>query len=198
MAYNEKLLNDRIKALDDNQKLLDMLLELEGVLDRLDLYAYKNWINGEVVGGPDIGRHFISVDLLYMGDSMPDPAGAKRLLKLGIPVKFEKDCLTYAKKPKTIDEIDNFVDTQGRGSYGGRTSVTAVKNQKQTSNVWIVTIQMPRKYLDENSEDFIEVAEDDFVKNHNDLAIQQAQQSMDPTQNVDPVDVDNTSKEGQL
>ncbi len=56
MAYTEKLLNDQIKALDGNQKLLDMLLEVEGVFDRLDLYAYKNWIDGEIVSGPNIGR----------------------------------------------------------------------------------------------------------------------------------------------
>ncbi len=192
MAYTEKLLNDQIKALDGNQKLLDMLLEVEGVFDRLDLYAYKNWIDGEIVSGPSIGRHFISIDLMYMGDSMPDPAGAKRLLNLGIPVKFEKDSVTYAKKPKTTDEINDFVDNQGRGSLG-RTGVKAIKNQKQTDDVWIVTIQMPRKYLDDNSQDFIEVSEDDFVKNTNDFAAQQAQQSMDPTQNVDLVDFDDTA-----
>ena len=192
MAYTEKLLNDQIKALDGNQKLLDMLLEVEGVFDRLDLYAYKNWIDGEIVSGPNIGRHFISIDLMYMGDSMPDPAGAKRLLNLGIPVKFEKDSVTYAKKPKTTDEINDFVNNQGRGSLG-RTGVKAIKNQKQTDDVWIVTIQMPRKYLDDNSQDFIEVSEDDFVKNTNDFATQQAQQSMDPTQNVDLVDFDDTA-----
>ena len=84
------------------------------------------------------------------------------------------------------------MNNQGRGSLG-RTGVKAIKNQKQTDDVWIVTIQMPRKYLDDNSQDFIEVSEDDFVKNTNDFATQQAQQSMDPTQNVDLVDFDDTA-----
>jgi hypothetical protein len=54
-----KIINDNIKKISDTNTLLDMLLEFEGVLDNLELYAYKNWNKGEVVSGPKLGRFFI-------------------------------------------------------------------------------------------------------------------------------------------
>ena len=193
MSYTEKILNDQIRKLDENQTLLDMLLELEGVLDRLDLYAYKNWISGELVNGPDISRHFLAIDLMYPHDQMPDPEGAKRLLKRGIPVKFSKDTLTYPVKPETTKGIVDHVNQKSRGAYG-RQTVKAIKNESKTDDVWIVTIQMPRKYLDTNTSDFVEIADDDFFDSdiQNDVAVQQAQASKDPTQGIDPVNVDDT------
>ena len=47
-----KIINDNIKKISDTNTLLDMLLEFEGVLDNIELYAYKNWSKGEVVAGP--------------------------------------------------------------------------------------------------------------------------------------------------
>ena len=60
-----KIINDNIKKISDTNTLLDMLLEFEGVLDNIELYAYKNWSKGEVVAGPKLGRYFIEVALMY-------------------------------------------------------------------------------------------------------------------------------------
>jgi len=194
MPYTEQQLNNQIKMLDDDQSLLDMLLEFEGVLDSLNLYAYRNWDQGEVIEGPMVSRHFISVDLLYWAECMPDPEGAKRLLKRGIPVKFTRDNIKCkVPEPKTTAGINQQVDRHGHGAYGTQ-GVVAIKNQFENRDCWIVTIQMPRKYLDSNVQDFIEIGEDEFVDgdSFNDAAVQSAQQSMDPTAGVDPVNTDDT------
>ena len=50
-----------------------MLLEFEGVPDNIQLYAHKNWDKGEVVAGPNLGRYFIEVALMYEEKDMSDP-----------------------------------------------------------------------------------------------------------------------------
>ena len=60
----------------DKKRLIDELTEkFEGVLDSLDLYAFKNWDKGEVLEGPNVSRHFIEVTLMYPHKQMPDPDG---------------------------------------------------------------------------------------------------------------------------
>ena len=59
------IINDNVKKISETNTLLDMLLEFEGVLDNIELYAYKNWDKGEVVAGPNLGRYFIEVALMY-------------------------------------------------------------------------------------------------------------------------------------
>ena len=61
MTIQVKVLNDVIKEISDTNTALDMLLEFEKTLDDMDLYAYKNWQSGEVLAGPDIGRHWVTV-----------------------------------------------------------------------------------------------------------------------------------------
>ena len=67
-----------------------MLLEFEKTLDSLDLYAFANWDEGEVLEGPTLGRHHLTVKLMYPHAKMPDPDGAKRLMA--------RDCLLNTPK----------------------------------------------------------------------------------------------------
>ena len=60
-----KILNDKIEEVSSPIKL-DMLMEFEKTLDELDLYAFKNWDQGEIFEGPEIGRHYVNVKLLYL------------------------------------------------------------------------------------------------------------------------------------
>ena len=80
MTIALKILNDQIKRISETNTLLDMLLEFEKVLDDVDLYAYKNWGQGELLEGPHVDRHFITVKLMYLNEDMPDPYGPKDYL----------------------------------------------------------------------------------------------------------------------
>tara|TARA_B100002019_G_C21273917_1_gene604032 strand:- start:2395 stop:2967 length:573 start_codon:yes stop_codon:yes gene_type:complete len=148
-----KIINDNIKKISETNTLLDMLLEFEGVLDNIELYAYKNWNKGEVVAGPNLGRYFIDVALMYEEKDMPDPEAILRLRKNDCQVKMYKDQLVRPKKIKTFDDTEIKV----RGSQPRRVA------KKDTSNVWIVEIKMPRRYVDEFSKEQVEAAEDSYV-----------------------------------
>ena len=56
---------ENINRINGNKTLLDMLLEFEKVLDDTGIYAYKNWMAGEVVEGPILERHWFNVTLMY-------------------------------------------------------------------------------------------------------------------------------------
>lgn len=78
------------KNLEQSPHLLDILIQMEDVLDSLDVYVYKNWIDGEVVHGPDVRRHWLSMSLIYPIDKKPDPRAGMRLIKHGVRVNFSK------------------------------------------------------------------------------------------------------------
>ncbi len=148
-----KIINDNIKKISETNTLLDMLLEFEGVLDNIELYAYKNWDKGEVIAGPNLGRYFIEVGLMYEEKDMPDPDAILRLRKNDCEVKMYKDQLVRPKKIMTVDDTEIKV----RGSKPRRVA------KKDTSNVWIVEIKMPRRFVDEFSKEQVEAAEDSYI-----------------------------------
>ena len=81
---------ENLNAIFDNKDLLDVLIDVEDVFDGLDLYAFKNWIDGLVVSGPHVSRYWINVKLMYLHKDMPDPTGAQRLERHGCKIKYEK------------------------------------------------------------------------------------------------------------
>ena len=72
-----------ISNVKKNRNALDVLLEVEGIFDNLHLYAYENWIKGEVIRGPIISKYWVEVYLMYPAKQMPNPDGALRLMKHG-------------------------------------------------------------------------------------------------------------------
>ncbi len=154
MTISVKMLNDSIKKISETNTLLDMLLEFEHVLDNLELYAYKNWIKGEVLEGPTLDRHWVSVKLLYRSKHMPDPDGAKRILARGGFVKYAKETLLTPRKVRTFDDITVEVTPDGRNRYKARTD---------SHPIWVVEIKLPRKYVDEFSTDAVQADEDAYV-----------------------------------
>lgn len=88
--------------IEETPHVLDILLEIESVLDSLDLYVFKNWILGEIVDGPRIKRHWVSITLKYQQNLMPDPRAGLRLLKHGIMVSFGKG--TMEELPEAPEE----------------------------------------------------------------------------------------------
>jgi hypothetical protein len=154
MTISTKMLNDSIKKISDTNSLLDMLCEFEKVIDDADVYAYKNWDKGEILEGPDLGRHFVDVKLLYKGKEMPDPEGAKRLLALECQVQYNKDTLLSPRRVKTFDDVDVDVRPDGSARYKAKTT---------SEPCWVVNIRMPRMYVDEFNADVVSVDEDNYV-----------------------------------
>jgi hypothetical protein len=135
--------------------LLDMLIEFERTLDNAELFAYKNWILGEVVEGPDIGRYFFKVTLMYPASKMPDPDGGLRLTKLGAKVTFKK---AIFKKPVRVKGPKDWINPDTK------------KAKIDKHQVWLVSIDLPIKYIKRGIEDGDDVMLKDLEKTNTDLA----------------------------
>jgi hypothetical protein len=40
---------------------LEILMQIDKFLDEFGIYAYKNWMEGEIVSGPEVERHWVTV-----------------------------------------------------------------------------------------------------------------------------------------
>lgn len=102
---------------------------MEDVLDTLDIYVFRNWLDGEVVEGPVLRRYWIDMTLLYPYNKMPDPKAALRLLKHGIRVDFQKG---------RLDINDDGMET---------TTNISDDDKDQTGMVWLVKVSVPRRLI---------------------------------------------------
>lgn len=110
---------------------LNILKDFERVLDELDLYVYENWIDGELIEGPEETRYFITCKFMWPEKKMPNPKGGVRLLDYGCRVFFELDEVAEVRKIKTPDDIRPGTK-QGKIDH---------------KPVWIVEIRMPKKLM---------------------------------------------------
>ena len=138
MATEIEQLKQTLENLVDSSSDLNILLEFEEVLDNLHMYAYKNWEYGEVIAGPEVTRYWITVTLMYPEKLMPDPDGALRLVNKGAKVYYKKDKLI---EPVKIVTSDDFGETDPK--TGKR------KAKTKETKIWLVTIEMPRDFVDE-------------------------------------------------
>jgi len=140
MARHIDDIKNRLSYINSNVNILDLLMEFERTLDSVNLYAYKNWLSGEIVEGPIIDRYWVTVKLMFPKKLMPDPLGGMRLVKLGCKVNYEED---QFKAPVSISGPQSYSD------------FTKKKAKVKLHDVWIVTIVMPKRYLDERILDTI-------------------------------------------
>jgi hypothetical protein len=134
--------NDIYKNLDNihrSPNVIDTLTEIDRVLDRMDVYAYENWIKGEIVDGPFVERHWVELTLMYPAKMMPNPDAAMRLIANGCKVKFGKDKLTTFAK---VEGPDDLVTTK----EGERIP------RLVTKTVWLVNLRMPISLIDVSEE----------------------------------------------
>lgn len=122
---------------------LNVLLDFERVLDELDLYAFKNWIKGELVEGPVISRYWISCKFMWPKAMMPDPRGAERLLPYGCKITYAKEEI---KIPVKIEDPTDFRDDGTR------------KAKLESVKIWIVEISMPQELIADIEQGSIEIA----------------------------------------
>lgn len=124
-----------IENLHNSPSVIDTLIEIDRVFDRLDIYAYENWFKGEVVEGPFVERHWVDLTLMYPRRLMPNPDAAMRLIKHGCKVKYGEDVLETFVKVKTPDDL---VQTEA--------GETIPKTEKR--KIWLVNIRIPKTLLD--------------------------------------------------
>lgn len=126
-----------LKRVSGQTTSLDMLMEFEKTLDDANLYAYQNWMSGELVEGPVINRYWFITTWMYPYKLMPDPEGSLRLIKYGCKVSYTKDTLLEPKKVRSGDDL--------QGGTAGESKQAKILRKP----VWLVTIEMPRKFVDE-------------------------------------------------
>ena len=133
---------DTLKANTSRDSALETLMDMERVMDTSNIYAYANWIEGEIVEGPHIDRYWATITLMYPRKLMPDPVGAERLITNGCKVYYAEEEFVSAAKIKTPDDV-----AQVDGADGKRPGQTRAK--KVVTPVWLVTVVIPRKHMED-------------------------------------------------
>lgn len=144
MAKNTNEILALIKRVSGQETSLNMLMEFERTLDATNLYAYRNWMNGELVEGPVIDRYWFTTTWMYPYKMMPDPRGGLRLLKYGCKISYREETL---KEPSRV---------LGRGDLMQGVEDNQKKAKILNKPVWLVTIEMPRKFVDEAQDAMLE------------------------------------------
>ena len=132
-----------IKGVFTSDGTMSTLLDFERVLDEADLYAFKNWLLGELVQGPDIGKYNVTCVFMWPYKLMPDPRGAKRLATIGCDVAFAKSRI---KVPVEVKNYEDFV--QG----------TRYPKMEERP-VWFVQVRMPKELMNDIKEGSIDLAD---------------------------------------
>ena len=135
-----------LEKIQDNEFLLKLLIDMEDILDSIDCYAFFGWLDGEIVEGPIVRRHWVSMSLLYPHKKMPDPRVAKRLLKLGVTVEF-------SKVKQSEKEFHPYVD-DGKPNEAAADQAKEAKSEEDPKTwFWMVKITYPRRLLNQMSPD---------------------------------------------
>lgn len=133
---------DTIKGIYTSDGSISTLLDFERVLDEADLYAFKNWILGELVDGPKIKKYTVACIFMYPENLMPDPRGGKRLLHLDCMIHFKK---TQIEVPVKLESSSDFVP--------GTAYPKMIKKW-----VWLVRIEIPKELMNDIREGSIDLA----------------------------------------
>lgn len=143
-----------IDSIYETNSMLDTLIDFEGVLDSLHLYAYKNWATGEVVQGPEVSRYWVEITLMFPEQNMPDPEGSLRLTKHGCYVSFKKDIYIEPVRIRSEDDIERHDESDHEHHHG----LDEKPRAKQVEYpVWLVRIAMPKGFLNELNNDRVEI-----------------------------------------
>lgn len=127
------LVAENIRNLYLSEGSIATLLDFERVLDELDIYAFKNWILGELVQGPNIGPYKVSCIFLWPAELMPDPRGATRLLPFDCTVNYKK---TKMKVPVKVKDPNDFK----AGTHLAKLT---------DKSIWLVEIDMPKHLMND-------------------------------------------------
>lgn len=149
MQYNPDSVsdpNDIIKRITDSEDLIDLLIDLEDYLDGNNIYAFANWIDGELVKGPIVKKYWVTVTLKWKYDKMPDPRAARRLLAQGTRIEFSK----------SEEEENVTVKTPADFQPGTK------KPKLRKVPVWLVKISVPRRFVSNIDDEVLDLYDQDI------------------------------------
>lgn len=135
-----------VENIYSSNSALSALKDFERVLSEMNMYVYKNWIDGELVSGPIVERHWVKASFMWPHDKMPDPMAAKRLLEYGCQVRYEKSNLLEPRKIKSPDDF----------RPGTR------KGKLDQIPIWIVEITMPKKLVEDTYNGYMTRLREDY------------------------------------
>ena len=146
-----------LQTLTVNDSAFKILKDFERVLDELDVYVFDNWIDGELFAGPEVGRYMVTCKFIWPYKHMPHPRGGYRLLDYGCKVYYKE---TELMVPRKVHKPSDFRPNTKKGKIDAHP-------------VWIVTIKMPKKlmqdiyqgYKEKDSHRLADLMKDDISKN---------------------------------
>lgn len=147
--------NNTIQSLYDQSGLLDILLGVEEYFDNMDLYAYKNWIYGELIEGPVVSKYWVEVVFKYTQETFPDPVATKMFEKQGTIVSVKKDYEVFPiAHPRQESDMQTFIGGFGNGSVR--------KPKEERKPVILYKFQIPRRLVNPESFDEYKLMAADF------------------------------------
>ena len=137
-----------LQTLGETNSAFNTLKDFERVIDELDIYVFDNWLEGELIAGPKVGRYTVTCSLMWDIDEMPDPQGGKRLFDYGCQVVYKKEHILIPRKIKTPADF----------------RPGTKKGKIDAHPVWVVEITMPKKlmqdlYVGKENQDHNKMAE---------------------------------------
>jgi hypothetical protein len=133
-----------VKRLDDTPDLVDIMIGIEDYLDRNDIYAYKNWLDGELVDGPHVKPYWIKCAFKWPYRRMPDPSAGLRLIPHGTKIWFEK---TKENFPQPIKKPSDYEP----GTH---------KPKIKAEPVWVVHLLIPRRFVEDVKDEIMNLYDD--------------------------------------
>ena len=123
-----------IQELYKNDEYLDILLSVADFFDLMNLFAFPNWENAEIVN-VDFLKYFTVLTLRAPYYKMPHPKGGLLLTKLDCHVKYHETKEAVLKQVKSIK--DTYIDKKT-----GERKPKVIKRK-----CWQIDIMIPNKYL---------------------------------------------------
>ena len=77
--YTSEDINNTIRLINQDKRLLDMIMEVDGLLEHLGLYAYKNWHKGKIVEVSRPSKYWVCLTLMFDRAEMAVPEGGLRV-----------------------------------------------------------------------------------------------------------------------
>lgn len=147
--YDPNTSETAITRIENSEDILDILIDVENYFDSNNLYAFANWIDGEVVGGPWVKRYWVKVMLKYPYKKMPNPDGGLRLLKHGTKIRYD------------IKYEERSVDVKSPSDYQPGTKKPKIKKHK----IWVITLLIPRRFVQNLDSEIMDTYDDEVDVN---------------------------------
>jgi hypothetical protein len=135
-----------IKKLNDSESLVDLMMDVEDYLDSNNIYAFANWIHGELVAGPYVKKYWVTVTFKWSHEKMPDPRAARRLLAQGTRIEFEKSSEAQS------------VEVKSPSDYQPGTKRPRIHKVP----VWLVKMSIPRRFVSNVDDEVMDLYDEEI------------------------------------